>query len=121
MHGAPAPPPCSTPAAPLQAAGAGAAAEAAAEEEEEAAPEEEARPTRVVEEEITLVIAVRTVVVDYEGRSDGRSMRTIVSQLAPRQLAVVGAGAAAVDEMAGGWREDRARCGARVATPGGCA
>jgi cleavage and polyadenylation specificity factor subunit 2 len=104
-----------------QAAGAGAAAEAASEEEEPAPAEEEARPTRVLEEEVTLDIAARCALVDYEGRSDGRSLRTIVGQLAPRQLAVVGARRAAAEEMAGAWRGDLARFGSRVVAPGGAA
>jgi hypothetical protein len=89
-----------------------------AEEEEEQAAEEEARPSRVVTEAIDLAIAARPALVDFEGRSDGRGLRTIVAQLAPRQLAVVGAAREAVGEMAAGWREDLAPFRSRVVTPG---
>jgi len=88
------------------------------EEEEVAAAEEEARPTRVVTETLSLTVAARPALIDFEGRSDGRSLRTIVAQVAPRQLVVVGAGAAATAEMADWWREDLARYRSRVLTPG---
>lgn len=103
------PPPCP------QAAGAG--AEEAGEEEPEEAPPE-APPTRVVTEVVTLTAALRSVLVEFEGRSDGRSLRTIVGQLAPRQLAVVGAGAGAAADMAAGWQLDLGRYDSTVYAPG---
>lgn len=38
------------------------------------------------------LVAVRAVVhtVDFEGRSDGRSVRTLLAQVAPRHLILVG-------------------------------
>ncbi|KAI8462590.1 MAG: beta-lactamase-like protein [Monoraphidium minutum] len=95
---------------------------ASAEVEEDAdggaAAEEEARPTKVVTEAVSLAVAARAALVDFEGRSDGRSLRTVVAQLAPRQLVVVGAGPAAVGEMAAGWREDLAPYHSRILAPG---
>ena len=37
-------------------------------------------------EELTLEVRARCMQLDYEGRSDGRSMHTILSHIAPRHL-----------------------------------
>lgn len=48
--------------------------------------QDEARPTKVVTEELTLQVRARCAQLDYEGRSDGRSMATILTHIAPRHL-----------------------------------
>lgn len=48
--------------------------------------QDEAKPTKVVFEELTLQVRARCMQLDYEGRSDGRSMHTILMHIAPRHL-----------------------------------
>ncbi len=48
--------------------------------------QDEAKPTKIVMEELTLEVRARCMQLDYEGRSDGRSMHTILSHIAPRHL-----------------------------------
>ena len=48
--------------------------------------QDEAKPTKVVTEELTLEVRARCMQLDYEGRSDGRSMHTILTHIAPRHL-----------------------------------
>ena len=48
--------------------------------------QDEARPTKVVTEELTLEVRAPCLQLDYEGRSDGRSMATILTHIAPRHL-----------------------------------
>ena len=48
--------------------------------------QDEAKPTKVVMEELTLEVRARCMQLDYEGRSDGRSMHTILTHIAPRHL-----------------------------------
>jgi len=48
--------------------------------------QDEAKPTKVVFEELTLQVRARCMQLDYEGRSNGRSMHTILTHIAPRHL-----------------------------------
>jgi hypothetical protein len=74
----------------------------------------------VVTESVDLAVAARFALVDFDGRSDARSLRTIVASAAPRQIAVVGAAAGDAAAAAAGWREDLARFRSRVVAPGAC-
>uniref|UniRef100_A0A061R5T7 Cleavage and polyadenylation specificity factor subunit 2 n=1 Tax=Tetraselmis sp. GSL018 TaxID=582737 RepID=A0A061R5T7_9CHLO len=51
--------------------------------------EEEVHPTKVETKEVDVEVRCRIHTLDYEGRADGRSMRSIVTRIAPRQLAVL--------------------------------
>jgi cleavage and polyadenylation specificity factor subunit 2 len=51
--------------------------------------EREEVPTKVVSEDVKLRVAARRLLLDYEGRSDGRSMRLILVKVAPRHLVLV--------------------------------
>lgn len=51
--------------------------------------DEERHPTKVVTTTASVEVKCAVSTFDYEGRTDGRSMRTIVSHVAPRQLVVV--------------------------------
>lgn len=64
----------------------GEATEEDAEEDEE--PEEEV-PTKVVSEEVTVTVRAKLLRLDYDGRSDGRSMRMLLSHVAPRHLIIM--------------------------------
>ncbi|KAI8925035.1 beta-lactamase-like protein, partial [Entophlyctis helioformis] len=73
------------------AAAAAAAAEAAAKDDE---------PSKYIEEDATLVLRCGFQYIDFEGRSDGRSMKNIVAQVAPRKLLLVHGVAKACQEFA---------------------
>ncbi len=47
---------------------------------------DEVRPTKVVLTEVALEVRCSRRQLDYEGRSDGRSMHTILTHIAPRHL-----------------------------------
>ena len=51
--------------------------------------EEEEVPTKVVTKEVDLEVCCRIHTFDYECRTDGRSMRTIITHVAPRRLLLV--------------------------------
>ena len=57
----------------------GANADAMKDEGEEEQEEEQGTPTKCVEEQLRLSISCRLEFVDFEGRSDGRSIRHILS------------------------------------------
>ena len=52
----------------------------------EESEQDEAGPTKVVLTEVSMEVRARVMQLDYEGRSDGRSMHTILSHIAPRHL-----------------------------------
>ena len=56
---------------------------------EEDGPEREEVPTKVVVEDAVLAVHARLLQLDYDGRSDGRSMRLILGKVAPRHLVLV--------------------------------
>lgn len=49
----------------------------------------EERPTKIVTSEVELEVTCQVHTFDFEGRADGRSLRTILSHVAPRKLLVV--------------------------------
>lgn len=54
-----------------------------------AAPEVPLEPHKTVQEEVELTVACEIMYIDFEGRSDGNSMRKIISKVAPRKLILV--------------------------------
>lgn len=62
--------------------------------------EEERQPTKVVTTSLSIELRCAVATFDYEGRTDGRSMRTIVSHVAPRQLVVVNGMPEATEKLA---------------------
>jgi Cft2 family RNA processing exonuclease len=58
-------------------------------EVEEPVPELLEVPTKAVEVELTVAVRARVAAFDFEGRSDGRSMRTILTHVAPRHIILV--------------------------------
>ena len=54
--------------------------------EGEESEQDEAGPTKVVTTEASIEVRARVMQLDYEGRSDGRSMHTILTHIAPRHL-----------------------------------
>mmetsp|Transcript_2650 Transcript_2650/g.8499 ORF Transcript_2650/g.8499 Transcript_2650/m.8499 type:complete len:309 (-) Transcript_2650:903-1829(-) len=50
---------------------------------------ESTEPTRVVVKDVAVRVAAAVHVVDFGGRSDGRSIKTILSHVAPRKLILV--------------------------------
>jgi len=62
--------------------------------------DEERHPTKVVTTTASVEVKCAVSTFDYEGRTDGRSMRTIVSHVAPRQLVVVNGSPEATDKLA---------------------
>ncbi len=53
-----------------------------------AAPAPDA-PTKLVSESLALGLAARVLRFDYDGRADGRSMRTMLAHVAPRRCILV--------------------------------
>jgi hypothetical protein len=47
------------------------------------------RPMKTVVESLTLDVRMRHTYIDFEGRSDGRSVKTILSHVQPRKLILV--------------------------------
>lgn len=62
--------------------------------------DEKAPPFKWAVEEVECLIAARLVYVDFEGRSDGRSVRTVMARIAPRKLVIVGGSSTANTFMA---------------------
>lgn len=58
------------------------------EVDEEVTAEAE-RPTKVVTADVAVTVRARVLQFDFEGRSDGRSIRTILTHIAPRHLILV--------------------------------
>ena len=61
----------------------------AAEEREDAAVEEERVPTKVVERTVELTLAARVLRFNFAGLVDGRSVRLILNQSAPRTCVLI--------------------------------
>lgn len=75
-------------------------------------------PTVVITEQQQITLAAKAMFFDFEGRADGRSMRTIVSQIAPRQLVLVHGSAEATANMARNCQSSLAKYRSHVYTPG---
>jgi hypothetical protein len=43
-------------------------------------------PTKCIEEDVTLTIHMRMVEINFDGRSDGRSIKKILTNIAPRKI-----------------------------------
>ena len=56
---------------------------------DEDGPDREEVPTKVVVEDTKLIVRAQLLQLDYDGRSDGRSMRLILSKVAPRHLVLM--------------------------------
>ncbi|CAL8467688.1 g7226 [Coccomyxa elongata] len=56
---------------------------------DEDGPDREEMPTKVVVEDTKLIVHAQLMQLDYDGRSDGRSMRLILSKVAPRHLVLM--------------------------------
>ncbi len=56
---------------------------------DEDGPDGEEVPTKVVVEDTKLIVHAQLMQLDYDGRSDGRSMRLILSKVAPRHLVLM--------------------------------
>lgn len=63
--------------------------DSAAQEEEEEEEEEEEAPTKAVVEDLRIDVRCKVHYIDFEGRSDGRSVRNIITNIAPRKLILV--------------------------------
>ncbi|CAH1791432.1 unnamed protein product, partial [Owenia fusiformis] len=59
------------------------------EPEEETVQEVKTIPTKCIVDSVNLKINANIMFIDFEGRSDGESMRKILSQIKPRELIVV--------------------------------
>ncbi len=71
--------------------------------EGEESEQDEAGPTKVVTTEASIEVRARVLQLDYEGRSDGRSMHTILAHIAPRHL-VLCHGSPQVRRHTGQWQ-----------------
>ncbi|WIA39617.1 hypothetical protein OEZ86_005699 [Tetradesmus obliquus] len=88
---------------------------AAAEEEDQ---DVEDVPTKVVHEQVSLSFAATAQLLEgYSGASDARSLRTIVANLAPRALVLIGGGMIETMEMANACKRELPPQQTRVYTP----
>lgn len=75
---------------------------------------------QVVHEQVSLSFAATAQLLEgYSGGSDGRSLRTIVANLAPRALVLVGGSQTETQEMANACKRELRQQQTRVYTPGG--
>eukprot|EP00823_Brevimastigomonas_motovehiculus_P006165 TRINITY_DN4974_c0_g1_i1.p1 TRINITY_DN4974_c0_g1~~TRINITY_DN4974_c0_g1_i1.p1 ORF type:complete len:729 (+),score=157.35 TRINITY_DN4974_c0_g1_i1:99-2285(+) len=61
--------------------------------------QEQVLPTKTIIEDITMQVKLQVMFIDFEGRSDGRSIKTILSRVAPRKLILVRGSDSAKDEL----------------------
>ncbi|PSC73960.1 cleavage and polyadenylation specificity factor subunit 2 [Micractinium conductrix] len=90
------------------------AAEAEAEDAGGAPPDV---PTKVVSAPINVTVRARVLRFDFEGRSDGRSMRTMLAHVAPRQLILMHGAPEATAALAAHLQRELAGLLATVHTP----
>lgn len=57
------------------------------------------KPSKVVSNELTVQVKCSLIFIDYEGRADGRSIKTILSHVAPLKLVLVHGSAEATDHL----------------------
>jgi Cft2 family RNA processing exonuclease len=91
------------------AAGAGSAAGGASLEEE--------TPMKTVEETVHVQMRMRAHYIDFEGRSDGKSVRTILAHVEPRKVILVHGTSDAMEELATHCRQKMAATCRAVLTP----
>ncbi|KAI8918292.1 beta-lactamase-like protein [Powellomyces hirtus] len=63
-------------------------------------PEEDLIPSKYITNDIELKIRCKVIYIDFEGRSDGRSIKNILPQVAPRKLILVRGSEEATQELA---------------------
>jgi len=73
------------------------------------------RPTKVVSLSMSLQVRAAVMFLDFEGKSDGYSMKMIIGNVGPRELAVVSGSSEAVVAFTRGVRSDGSQ---KVYTPG---
>jgi predicted metal-dependent RNase len=72
-----------------------------------------------VHEQVSLSFAATAQLLEgYSGGSDGRSLRTIVANLAPRALVLIGGSQIETQEMASACKRELPQQQTRVYTPG---
>lgn len=59
----------------------------------------DAKPSKVVSNELTVQVKCSLIFIDYEGRADGRSIKTILSHVAPLKLVLVHGSAEATEHL----------------------
>ncbi|KAK9178805.1 hypothetical protein WN943_027999 [Citrus x changshan-huyou] len=59
----------------------------------------DAKPSKVVSNELTVQVKCLLIFIDYEGRADGRSIKTILSHVAPLKLVLVHGSAEATEHL----------------------
>lgn len=64
-------------------------AEVAEQQAVEEEVEEEEVPTKLVSETVEVDFKANVLVIDFEGKADGQSVRTVIAQAAPRQVVLV--------------------------------
>lgn len=57
------------------------------------------KPSKVVSNELTVQVKCSLIFIDYEGRADGRSIKTILSHVAPLKLVLVHGSAEATEHL----------------------
>eukprot|EP00850_Spirogloea_muscicola_P007711 SM000039S14541 [mRNA] locus=s39:747754:753165:+ [translate_table: standard] len=67
--------------------------------EGQADPLVEEAPSKVVTEDVTLQIRCQLAYLDFEGRSDGRSMKTIIAHVNPMKMVLVHGSAKAMEHL----------------------
>lgn len=92
--------------------------DAVVEEEEE--KKEEIAPHKVVVENISVNVACSVQYIDFEGRSDGKSIRTILTHVAPRRLILVHGSTQCKEELADCMRKDHVCKDVSIPTNGQC-
>ena len=68
--------------------------------EEPATPVIEEVPTQCISSKETFDVQANVIFIDFEGRSDGESMKKIILQIRPRMLVLIGGNAASTENMA---------------------
>ncbi|KAJ3145453.1 cleavage and polyadenylation specificity factor subunit 2 [Geranomyces variabilis] len=63
-------------------------------------PEEEQIPSKYITTDIVLNVRCKVIYIDFEGRSDGQSIRNILPQVAPRKLILVRGSEEATKDLA---------------------
>lgn len=89
----------------------------ASKQEEEMEEEPPQKPTKVVDYDVTLTIRAAMRFVDFDGRTDGASLRRIISRVAPRQLVLVHGTQPALVTLKHACQQDLASLGTQICLP----
>ncbi|SCV73662.1 BQ2448_6092 [Microbotryum intermedium] len=87
-------------AAALGVGGPGAHKKVKIEEEEKQEEKEVEKPHKYIVEEVLVRMVCSVFVVDFEGASDGRALKTILPQMNPRKLVIVNGSQASINDLA---------------------